>query len=177
MKEAFKAADNVLRQGVQTITDLIAIPALINLDFADVRSVMENQGAALIGVGIASGENKAREAAEKAVQSPLLETQIYGARNAIINITGGENVTLFDAEDAVNCICEAAGNQIDAYFGVAINESLDDEIIVTVIATGFADVEEEPQQYSAPVRNGSDNQRRTQTNDVEDDIIPDFFRR
>lgn len=178
MKEAFKAADNVLRQGVQTITDLIAIPALINLDFADVRSVMENQGAALIGVGIASGENKAREAAEKAVQSPLLETQIYGARNAIINITGGENVTLFDAEDAVNCICEAAGNQIDAYFGVAINESLDDEIIVTVIATGFADVEEEPQQYTAPVRGGNDNTRRAPVQEAdEDDIIPNFFRR
>ena len=176
MKEAFKAADNVLRQGVQTITDLIAIPALINLDFADVRSVMEEQGAALIGVGIASGENKAREAAEKAVQSPLLETQIYGAHKAIINITGGENVTLFDAEDAVNCICEAAGTQIDAYFGVAINESLEDEIIVTVIATGFADNDEEEQVPNTPVR-GAETRRQAVNEPEEDEIIPNFFRR
>ena len=127
LTEAFQAADNVLRQGVQTITDLIAVPALINLDFADVRTIMENQGSALIGIGMAEGEDKARAAAEKAIQSPLLEAQITGARNAIVNITGGESITLFDA-----------------IFGVAINEKLGDSIIVTVIATGFdADKNEE----------------------------------
>lgn len=135
--EAFQAADNVLRQGVQTITDLIAVPALINLDFADVKTIMENQGSALIGIGMAEGEDKARAAAEKAIQSPLLEAQITGARNAIVNITGGESITLFDAEDAMALVREAAGNDIDAIFGVAINEKLGDSIIVTVIATGF----------------------------------------
>lgn len=111
--EAFEAADNVLRQGVQTITDLIAVPAMINLDFADVRSVMENQGSALIGIGMAEGDDKARAAAEKAIQSPLLEAQITGAKNAIINVTGGENITLYDADDAAAYIREAAGNEID----------------------------------------------------------------
>lgn len=144
LTEAFQAADNVLRQGVQTITDLIAVPALINLDFADVRTIMENQGSALIGIGMAEGEDKARAAAEKAIQSPLLEAQITGARNAIVNITGGESITLFDAEDAMALVREAAGNDIDAIFGVAINEKLGDSIIVTVIATGFdADKNEE----------------------------------
>lgn len=142
MTEAFQAADNVLRQGVQTITDLIAVPALINLDFADVRTIMQNQGSALIGIGMAEGEDKARMAAEKAIQSPLLEAQIHGARNAIVNITGGESITLFDAEDAMSLVREAAGNDIDAIFGVAINENLGDAIIVTVIATGFDSVEE-----------------------------------
>ena len=143
LTEAFQAADNVLRQGVQTITDLIAIPALINLDFADVRTVMENQGSALIGIGMAEGEDKARVAAEKAIQSPLLETQIRGARNAIVNITGGESITLFDADDAMTSIRESAGNEIDAIFGVAINEKLGDAVIVTVIATGFDKEEKE----------------------------------
>ena len=142
LTEAFQAADNVLRQGVQTITDLIAVPAMINLDFADVRTIMENQGSALIGIGMAEGEDKARVAAEKAIQSPLLEVQIAGARNAIVNITGGESITLFDAEDAMALIREAAGNDVDVIFGVAINEKLGDSIIVTVIATGF-DAEDE----------------------------------
>ena len=101
IEEAFQAADNVLRQGVQTISDLIAVPALVNLDFADVRSVMQNQGAALIGIGMADGEDKAVNAAEKAIQSPLLEAQINGAKSAIINITGGDKVSLYDAQSAV----------------------------------------------------------------------------
>ena len=135
--EAFREADNVLRQGVQTITDLIAVPALINLDFADVRTVMEGQGSALIGIGMAQGDNKAQEAAAKAITSPLLEAQIRGARNAIVNVTGGESITIYDANDAVDFIRESAGSEIDIIFGVAINESLGDNIIVTVIATGF----------------------------------------
>ena len=99
--DAFKEADNVLRQGVQTITDLIAVPALINLDFADVRTIMEGQGTALIGIGMAEGDKKSQEAAQKAIQSPLLEAQIKGARNAIVNVTGGNSITAYDANDAV----------------------------------------------------------------------------
>ena len=137
IEEAFQAADNVLRQGVQTISDVIAVPALVNLDFADVRSVMQNQGRALIGIGMAEGEDKAVSAAEKAIQSPLLEAQINGATSAIINITGGDKVSLFDAQNAVAVIQDAAGGDVDCIFGIAINEQLGDAIIVTVIATGF----------------------------------------
>ncbi len=148
IEEAFQAADNVLRQGVQTISDLIAVPALVNLDFADVRSVMQNQGAALIGIGMADGEDKAVNAAEKAIQSPLLEAQINGAKSAIINITGGDKVSLYDAQSAVAVIQDAAGGEIDTIFGIAINEQLGDAIIVTVIATGFEQDNEpdEPKQ-------------------------------
>jgi cell division protein FtsZ len=135
--EAFREADNVLRQGVQTITDLIAVPSLVNLDFADVRTVMEGQGSALIGIGLAQGESKAADAAGMAITSPLLEAQIRGARNAIVNVTGGNSITLYDANEAVEFIREAAGGDIDIIFGVAINETLGDKIIVTVIATGF----------------------------------------
>lgn len=137
LQDAFKEADNVLRQGVQTITDLIAVPALINLDFADVKNVMEGQGSALIGIGMSQGENKAKDAASKAIQSPLLEARISGAKSAIINVTGGSSITIYDANDAVEAIREASGNDIDIIFGIAINESIGDSIIVTVIATGF----------------------------------------
>ena len=136
-EDAFKEADNILRQGVQTITDPIAVPAMINLDFADIKSVMEGQGSALIGIGMASGENKAKEAAAKAIQSPLLEAQISGARSAIVNVTGGASMSAYDAQEAVEYIREAAGNDIDIIFGVAINEKIGESIIVTVIATGF----------------------------------------
>jgi cell division protein FtsZ len=135
--EAFREADNVLRQGVQTITDLIAVPAIINLDFADVRAVMEDQGSALIGIGMAAGDNKATEAATKAITSPLLEAHIRGAKKAIVNVTGGANINLMDADDAVRFIRESAGGEVDIIFGVALNEALGDNIIVTVIATGF----------------------------------------
>ncbi len=136
-EDAFKEADNILRQGVQTITDLIAVPAMINLDFADIKSVMEGQGSALIGIGMSQGENKAKEAAEKAIQSPLLEAQISGAHNAIVNVTGGASMSAYDAQEAVDYIREAAGNNIDIIFGVAINDKIGESIIVTVIATGF----------------------------------------
>ncbi len=139
IEEAFQAADNVLRQGVQTISDLISVEALVNLDFADVRSIMQNQGRALIGIGMADGEDKAINAAEKAIQSPLLESDIAGAKSAIINITGGDKVSLYDAQNAVAVIQDAAGGDIDTIFGIAINEQLGDAIIVTVIATGFDD--------------------------------------
>ena len=136
-EDAFKEADNILRQGVQTITDLIAVPAMINLDFADIKSVMQGQGSALFGIGMADGENKAKEAAERAIQSPLLEAQIKGAKNAIINVTGGASMSAYDASEAVDYIREAAGNDIDIIFGVAINDKIGDSIIVSIIATGF----------------------------------------
>ncbi|MCF0111616.1 MAG: cell division protein FtsZ [Erysipelotrichaceae bacterium] len=142
MGDAFKEADNILRQAVQTVTDLITQPLLINLDFADIKSVMENQGSALIGIGMAQGENKAREAATKAIQSPLLEAQITGAKNAIVNVTGGPGVTLQDASIAANTITAAAGNDVNIIWGALINEKLGDYIIVTVIATGFEMAEE-----------------------------------
>ena len=146
IEEAFQAADNVLRQGVQTISDLIAVPALINLDFADVRSVMQNQGRALIGIGMAEGEDKAVVAAEKAIQSPLLEANINGAKSAIINITGGDKVSLYDAQNAVAVIQDAAGGDVDCIFGIAINEQLGDAVIVTVIATGFEEQTQKPRK-------------------------------
>ena len=137
MQEAFKEADNVLRQGVQTITDLIAVPAFINLDFADIKTVMSGKGTALIGIGMANGDNRAKDAAAKAIKFPLLDAQIKGAKAAIINVTGGPGITIQDSNDAVQYIKEAAGNDIDTIYGVAINNQLGENVIVTVIATGF----------------------------------------
>jgi cell division protein FtsZ len=137
MIEAFKEVDNVLRRGVQSISDLIAVVGLVNLDFADVRAVMENSGRALIGIGIGMGEDRAIEAAKQAVSSALLENSIEGATDAIINITGGVNLTLFEAEQAAEVVRGAANTDINTIFGSVINENLSDEVIVTVIATGF----------------------------------------
>ncbi|MGN1337504.1 MAG: cell division protein FtsZ [Candidatus Coprovivens sp.] len=142
MVEAFKEVDNVLRRGVQSISDLIAVSGLVNLDFADVKSVMQNRGNAIIGIGIGVGEDRAIEAAKQAVASPLLENTIDGATDAIINITGGNNLTLFEAEDAAEVVRNAANTDINTIFGAVINENLQDEVIVTVIATGFDDSKE-----------------------------------
>ena len=137
MLEAFKEVDNVLRRGVQSISDLIAVVGLVNLDFVDVKAVMEKSGHAIIGIGIGMGEDRAIEAAKQAVSSPLLETSIDGATDAIINITGGVNLTLFEAEQAAEVVRAAANTDINTIFGSVINENLSDEVIVTVIATGF----------------------------------------
>ena len=139
MPDAFREVDNVLHRGVQSISDLIAVSGLINLDFADVKAVMEKRGNALIGIGLATGENRAIEAAKQAVSSPLLETSIVGATDAIINVTGGKSLTLFEAEDAAEVVRASANTDINIIFGAVINEDLDDEVIVTVIATGFDD--------------------------------------
>ena len=141
--EAFKEVDNVLRRGVQSISDLIAVSGLVNLDFADVKAVMQNRGNAIIGIGIGVGEDRAIEAAKQAVASPLLETTIDGATDAIINITGGNSLTLFEAEDAAEVVRNAANTDINTIFGAVINENLNDEVIVTVIATGFDDAREQ----------------------------------
>ena len=135
--EAFKMADDVLRQGVQGISDLIAIPGLVNLDFADVKTIMLNTGMAHMGVGRASGENRAEDAAKQAVQSPMLETSIEGARGVIINITGGTNLGLHEVNTAAELIQRSVDPEANIIFGAVIDESLDEDIIITVIATGF----------------------------------------
>ncbi|QED47457.1 cell division protein FtsZ [Cytobacillus dafuensis] len=137
MLEAFREADNVLRQGVQGISDLIAKPGLINLDFADVKTIMSSKGSALMGIGVASGENRAAEAAKKAISSPLLETSIDGAQGVLMNITGGTNISLYEVQEAADIVASASDQDVNMIFGSVINENLNDEIVVTVIATGF----------------------------------------
>lgn len=137
MLEAFREADNVLRQGVQGISDLIAVPGLINLDFADVKTIMSNQGSALMGIGVATGESRATDAAKKAISSPLLETSIDGAQGVLMNITGGSNLSLYEVQEAADIVASASDQEVNMIFGSVINEDLKDEIVVTVIATGF----------------------------------------
>ncbi len=144
MLEAFREADNVLRQGVQGISDLIATPGLINLDFADVKTIMSSKGSALMGIGVASGENRAVEAAKKAVSSPLLETSIDGAQGILMNITGGMNLSLYEVQEAADIVASASDQEVNMIFGSVINEGLKDEIIVTVIATGFREDVSQP---------------------------------
>ena len=140
--DAFKMADDVLRQGVQGISDLISVPGVINLDFADVRTIMLNQGMAHMGIGIASGENRAEDAAKQAIQSPLLETSIEGARGIIINITGGSDMGLHEANTAAELVQRSADPEANIIFGTVIDDSMGDEIQITVIATGFEKEEE-----------------------------------
>ncbi|MDO5556830.1 MAG: cell division protein FtsZ [Clostridia bacterium] len=137
MLEAFKMADDVLRQGVQGISDLISVSGLVNLDFADVKTVMLNTGMAHMGIGRASGENRAEEAAKQATQSPLLETSIEGARGVIINITGGANLGLHEVNTAAELVQRSVDPDANIIFGAVIDESLDEDIVITVIATGF----------------------------------------
>ena len=176
--EAFKEVDNVLRRGVQSISDLIAVSGLVNLDFADVKAVMQNRGNAIIGIGIGVGDDRAIEAAKQAVASPLLETTIDGATDAIINITGGNSLTLFEAEDAAEVVRNAANTDINTIFGAVINENLNDEVIVTVIATGFDDAREQ-------IGGGLDNDLPTNTSYIDNNSndedydnvdIPPFLR-
>ncbi len=180
MLDAFKEVDTVLRRGVQSISDLIAVAGLVNLDFADVKAVMEKRGNALIGIGLGVGENRAIEAAKQAVTSPLLETSISGATDAIINITGGNSLTLFEAEDAAEVVRSAANTDMNTIFGAVINENLNDEVIVTVIATGFekpteplyhtyGEIKKERQQPAKPIDDDDDD-------DTSEIDIPPFLR-
>ena len=137
MLEAFKMADDVLRQGVQGISDLIKVPGLVNLDFADVKTIMLNTGMAHMGIGRASGENRAEDAAKQAIQSPLLETTIEGARGVIINVTGGENLGLHEVNTAAELVQRSVDPEANIIFGAVIDKSLDEDIVITVIATGF----------------------------------------
>jgi cell division protein FtsZ len=135
--EAFRMADDILRQGVQGITDLITVPGLVNLDFADVRTIMSEAGSALMGIGSAAGENRAAEAARAAVSSPLLEASIEGATGILLNITGGSDLGLFEVNEAAEVVTSAADQNANVIFGAVIDDSKSEEVTVTVIATGF----------------------------------------
>jgi cell division protein FtsZ len=174
IETAFRVADDVLRQGVQGISEVITVPGMINVDFADVRSVMSEGGNALMGIGRASGEDRAVEAAKQAISSPLLDVTIDGARGVLFNICGGPSLTLYEVEGAADIIRERADSSANIRFGAVIDESLGDEIQITVIATGFhAQARTQPRPYSArktlefPVRSF----------DSEDLDIPAFLRR
>lgn len=169
LRDAFKMADNVLLQGVRGISDLIAIPGLVSLDFADVKTIMKDTGLAHMGVGVATGENKAAEAAKQAIHSPLLETQIDGATGVLLNITGGSNLTLFEVDQAAEIAREAADPDANVIFGAAIDESMEDEIKITVIATGFSN-------KTAPVQ--QTHQQKAQPSSPMDQFdIPSFLKR
>ena len=149
--EAFRVADDVLRQGVQGISDLIAVPGLINLDFADVRTIMSETGPALMGVGQGSGENRTVEAAKAATNSPLLETSIQGARGILINVTGGSDLGLYEVNEAAEIVSEYADPDANIIFGAVIDENCQDQVRVTVIATGFRAVQQEKKPDLAAV--------------------------
>jgi cell division protein FtsZ len=135
--DAFRQADDILRQGVQGITDLITVPGLVNLDFADVRTIMRDAGSALMGIGTASGENRGAEAARMAVSSPLLETTIEGATGILLNITGGPDIGLFEVNEAAEVVTSAADQNANVIFGAVIDDAMASDVRVTVIATGF----------------------------------------
>ena len=177
--EALSEADNVLRQGVQGITDLITNPGLINLDFADVKTVMANKGNALMGIGIGSGEERVIEAARKAIYSPLLETTIDGAEDVIVNVTGGMDMTLVEAEEASEIVNQAAGQGVNIWLGTSIDDSLKDEIRVTVVATGVRDSHSEQalgfgssKRAASPQHNELNQERRRQFDMVDSYDMP-----
>lgn len=162
MNDAFRIADDTLRQGIQGISDLIAVPSMINLDFADVRSVMESRGLAHMGIGVGKGENRMVDAAKQAISSPMLETSIDGARAVLINITGGADTSIIDINEAAQLITQAADPEANIIFGAGIDEALKDEVHITVIATGFEKVpfappaKEQPAQPEQPPRRMGD---------------------
>jgi cell division protein FtsZ len=137
VQEAFRMADDILRQGVQGITDLITTPGQINLDFADVRTVMSDAGSAMMGVGVAAGENRAQEAAKMAISSPLMEESIDGATGMLLNFTGADDLNLFEVNEAAQIVVDTADKGANIIFGTVIDATLGDEVRVTVIATGF----------------------------------------
>ena len=176
MLEAFKVADDVLRQGVQGISDLIAVPGLVNLDFADVRTIMKEKGLAHMGIGRGNGDNRATDAAKQAIQSPLLETTIQGARGVLLNITGGPNLGLFEVNEAAELIAEAADPEANIIFGAVIDEALEDEIRIIVIATGFDHQKEKLERKQ--VEKVLESVKHAAGRDGNDDLdIPTFLRR
>jgi cell division protein FtsZ len=184
--DAFRAADNVLRQGVQGITDLITIPGLINLDFADVRTIMQEAGSALMGIGVGTGENRAADAAREAISSPLLEQSVEGATGILLNITGGRDLGLFEVNEAAEIVQQAADPNANIIFGSVIDESIGEDVRVTVIATGFdrgrrpaRATREEPARLQRPDRPLRPERPARPTFDVADDDdidIPPFLR-
>ncbi|MCD5415335.1 MAG: cell division protein FtsZ [Clostridiales bacterium] len=175
MLDAFKIADDILRQGVQGISDLIAVPGLVNLDFADVKTIMLEQGLAHMGIGRASGENRAVDAAKQAIQSPLLETTIVGAKGVLLNITGGDGLGMFEANEAAEIITQAADPDANIIFGAVINEDLNDEIVITVIATGFEKDKAKGKQTESLFSEAK--QEACAEQEIEELDIPVFLRR
>jgi cell division protein FtsZ len=184
--DAFREADNVLRQGVQGITDLITIPGLINLDFADVRTIMHDAGSALMGIGTSTGESRASEAAKAAISSPLLEESVEGATGVLLNITGGKDLGLFEVNEAAEIIHSAADANSNIIFGAVIDEGMGDEIRVTLIATGFDKRQDtsygtfgRSERQRGPVDRGPriDDRQRSSLEISDDEIdIPPFLR-
>src|SRR5690242_3121739 len=177
--DAFNVADDVLRQGVQGITDLITIPGLVNLDFADVRTIMNEAGSALMGIGSAAGENRATEAARAAVSSPLLESSIEGATGILLNVTGGSDIGLFEVNEAAQVVTSAADQNANVIFGAVIDESLRDEIRVTVIATGFGGQGRRRRKREAPpLERPAPAAAASEGFDVSQDVldVPSFLR-
>ncbi|NOZ71958.1 MAG: cell division protein FtsZ [Chloroflexi bacterium] len=174
VQEAFATADDVLRQGIQGISELITIPGLINLDFADVRSIMSEGGAALMAIGSGRGENRAQQAAEEAIHSQLLNISIEGARGILFNVTGGEDMSLFEVNEAAEIIRRTAHPDANIIFGAVIDPTLNDELRITVIATGFEAVEQQEKPRTAPGKT-IDFPRRDR--DADDIDIPAFLRR
>jgi cell division protein FtsZ len=176
MVDAFRVADDVLRQGVQGISDLVTLPGLINLDFADVRTIMTDAGQALLGIGMATGERRAIEAAEQAVASPLLETSVEGARSILLSITGGRELSLWEVNEAARAVSEAAHPSANIIFGAMIDDKIDDECWVTVVATGYGD---RPTKRSGSKRleepAGEPRIRRKREHDFAADLdVPEF---
>jgi len=181
MLDAFREADNVLRQGVQGITDLITIPGLINLDFADVRTIMQDAGSALMGIGSAAGENRCAEAAKAAISSPLLEENVDGATGILLNITGGRDLGLFEVNEAAEIIQNEADTSANIIFGAVIDESMSDEVRVTVIGTGFdrrPGRDRREARTSRPDRKPRISDRQRSSLEISDDDIdvPPFLR-
>jgi cell division protein FtsZ len=159
MQEAFVEADKVLMQGVQGISDIITVPGLINVDFADVKAVMQTAGSALMGVGRATGEGRAVEAARNAINSPLLETTIDGASGVIFNVTGGPDLTLHEVQEAANVIYSAVSDEANIIFGAVLDDRLHGEVLITVIATGF-DMLVQSQPKARPTQASTPNQQQ-----------------
>jgi cell division protein FtsZ len=188
MVEAFRVADDVLRQGVQGISDLVTLPGLINLDFADVRTIMSKAGQALLGIGMSTGEHRALEAAQNAVASPLLETSVEGARSILLSITGGRDLSLWEVNEAAKAVSEAAHPDANIIFGAMVDEKVSDEVWVTVVATGYGDrplrrsrpsADSESRDRPDPVREADHEPRvrRMRENSLTDLSVPEFIPR
>ncbi|MDQ7822696.1 MAG: cell division protein FtsZ [Candidatus Eremiobacteraeota bacterium] len=175
--EAFRVADDVLRHGVQGISDIITIPGLINVDFADIQSIMVNSGSALMGIGIGSGDHRAQEAAKAAISSPLLETTIDGAKGVLFNITGGPNLSLVEVNEAAEIIANAVDPESRIIFGAVIDEKFQDEIKITVLATGFAMGREERKPEAGQEIRGERAEFKPQMGSADELEIPAILRR
>ncbi|WP_024621841.1 cell division protein FtsZ [Metaclostridioides mangenotii] len=172
MLDAFSIADDVLKQGIQSISDLIAVEGLINLDFADVTTIMKDKGLAHMGIGNASGETRAVDAARQAIQSPLLETSIKGAKGVLLNVTGGSNLGLFEVNEASTLVMESCDPEANVIFGASIKEDLGDEIMITVIATGFEGIRDdiiESKPKKSSVRSSLDTTIKSSIRDIDED--------